>query len=406
MKYILTFFILFSVVSAVPAAQITAFTDTVFTKNNNIQPVVFSGRIAEKETGKTLKNADIIVLDASTREEVAYLQAKADGSFGGSLVPARKYILIADSPNFYRYEAEMTGAELMQPLNIELSPKPGYFFDITVFDGERVNATVNMVQDSRVEIYNHNTREEELVIENNPKAGFNFSFKEGNQYTILVRKKGYLNRRIQVFVDVKDCILCINGMGVEQPDVTDIMLNNNEIGYLLGNIALDTIEIGKTFQIDNIYYDYDKSNIRPDAAKELDKLVTFLRDNPAITVELGAHTDSRGSDEYNMALSGRRAASAVEYIVTQGKVSNAKIESKGYGETRLVNECSNGVPCSAEAHQQNRRTEITITGYDNSDPLDGATLKQIIEVPDIYERMIEKQKREQKAIKELKKRGV
>ena len=400
----------FSVFSYANAEDILLpFKNTVPTSSvsdNNVEPVIFSGRIAEKETGKLLQGADVIILDAATRQEVAYIQAKADGSFGGSLLPARKYILIADSPNFYRYEAEMTGEELMRPLSIELAPKPGYFFDVTVFDGNRVNANVNLVENSRVEIYNHNTREEELVIENNPKAGFNFSFKEGNKYTILVRKKGYLNRRINVFVDVEGCILCINGMGVDQPDVTDIMLNNNEIGYLLGNIALDTIEIGKTFQIDNIYYDFDQSYIRPDAAQELDKLVTFLRDNPAITVELGAHTDSRGSDDYNMALSGRRAASAVEYIVKQGKVSDAKIDSQGYGETQLVNRCANGVQCSEAEHQQNRRTEITITGYDNSDPLDGATLKQIIEVPDIYERMIEKQKREQKMIQELKKKGA
>lgn len=386
-----------------PAAETVA--PPAINTDNTDAPFAFSGRVVTKDMKAALSDCDISILDGGTREMIANCKSDLNGDFRASLVPTRKYILIADAPNYFRYTAEMTGEDLKKPLNIELEPKPGYLFDITVFDGERVYATVNLIENSRVEIYNNSTRKEELVIDDNPKAGFNFSFKEGNHYTILVRKKGYLNRRIQVFVDVEGCILCINGMGVEQPDVTEIMTNNNEIGYLLGNIALDTIEIGKTFQIDNIYYDFDKSDIRPDAARELDKLVTFLRDNPAITVELGAHTDSRGSDEYNMALSGRRAASAVKYIVEQGRVSDAKIESKGYGETELVNQCSNGVQCSEAEHQRNRRTEITITGYDNSDPLDGASLKQMIEDPNIYEKMLEKRKREEKIIKEMKKKG-
>jgi outer membrane protein OmpA-like peptidoglycan-associated protein len=325
-----------------------------------------------------------------------------NGSFYLSLPAAKEYLLVAEKDNYFRSKKRLSPADLTQPITLELEPKPGYFMDVTIFDGQRVNANVNMVEDARVEIYNNTTGEQEVTIEKNPKACFNHSFKEGNHYTMLVRKQGYLNRRVEVYVDINDCILCIDGMGLDRPDVTDIMLRENQIGYLLGNIAMDTIEIGKTFNIENIYYDFDQSYIRPDAAIELDKLVTFLRDNPAIEVELSAHTDSRGSDSYNMSLSGRRAAAAVDYIINQGKVNDTKINSKGYGETRIVNGCSNGVPCSEVQHQQNRRTEIKITGYDNSDPLDGATLKEIIEIPDIYERMIEQRRQEQKLTKKVK----
>lgn len=111
--------------------------------------------------------------------------------------------------------------------------------------------------------------------------------------------------------------------------------------------------------INTIYFDYDKFNIRPDAAKELDKVVAIMKKYPDLKVEAGSHTDSRGPDKYNDILSDRRAKSTVEYIVSKGINAN-RIHGKGYGETQLVNNCSNGVKCSEEAHQLNRRTEFVI----------------------------------------------
>lgn len=125
-------------------------------------------------------------------------------------------------------------------------------------------------------------------------------------------------------------------------------------------IPLEKIEIGKAIELENIYYDLDKSDIRSDAAIELNKLVTILLDNPGIKIELSSHTDSRGSDRYNQRLSQRRAESAVEYIISQG-IEDERITAKGYGETKLVNECRNGVKCSDEEHQRNRRTEFSVT---------------------------------------------
>lgn len=116
---------------------------------------------------------------------------------------------------------------------------------------------------------------------------------------------------------------------------------------------------GRGFRIDNIYYDFDKDNIRPDAALELDKLVAVLNEYPEINIELGSHTDSRGSDAYNLNLSQRRARSAVAYIIKQG-IGQNRITAKGYGETQHVNKCKNGVQCTDEEHQMNRRTEVKI----------------------------------------------
>lgn len=126
-------------------------------------------------------------------------------------------------------------------------------------------------------------------------------------------------------------------------------------------LYLEGVSLNLTLRIENIYYDYDKSDIRPDAAIELNKLVRILNDNPTIKVELGSHCDSRGSYAYNDALSQRRANSAVAYIISQG-ISRDRITAKGYGERVLLNQCSDGVQCSEEEHQWNRRTEFKVTG--------------------------------------------
>ncbi|RBQ01844.1 OmpA family protein [Pedobacter miscanthi] len=128
---------------------------------------------------------------------------------------------------------------------------------------------------------------------------------------------------------------------------------------LTQNLYLESIVIDKAIKIENIYYDFDKWNIRADAAVELDKLVKIMKDNPTIWIELGSHTDSRGKDSYNLNLSQKRAESAVQYIISRG-IDKNRITAKGYGETQLLNKCANGVNCTEEEHQLNRRTEFKI----------------------------------------------
>jgi peptidoglycan-associated lipoprotein len=132
------------------------------------------------------------------------------------------------------------------------------------------------------------------------------------------------------------------------------------------DFELEQIVIQKPIVLENIYYDFDKWEIRPDAAKELDKFVVILNDNPRIRIELGSHTDCRGTYKYNMVLSDKRAKSAVEYLVSRG-IAASRMTWKGYGESVPVNECrcepdkvGPGATCTEEQHQQNRRTEFKV----------------------------------------------
>ena len=128
-------------------------------------------------------------------------------------------------------------------------------------------------------------------------------------------------------------------------------------GSALLEICMEKVDYEKALRLDNIHYDTGKSDIRPDARPELDRLVQFLNDNPEVRVELSSHTDSRSSADYNLKLSQRRADEAKKYIVSKGINAN-RIVSVGYGESRLLNRCADGVECSEEEHQLNRRTEI------------------------------------------------
>ena len=118
-------------------------------------------------------------------------------------------------------------------------------------------------------------------------------------------------------------------------------------------------DLAKIFQIKEIKFDLNKYNIRPDAAAELVKIVEAMKDHPTMKIDIRSHTDSRGSDKYNLILSDKRAKATMEWIVSQGIAKN-RLTAKGYGETQLVNGCKNGVPCSEEEHQQNRRSEFII----------------------------------------------
>lgn len=125
-------------------------------------------------------------------------------------------------------------------------------------------------------------------------------------------------------------------------------------------IVLDKIELNRIFVMENIYYNYNKWDIRADAAKELDKLVQLLVDNPEIKIELGSHTDSVDTDDYNQRLSQRRAESAVAYIVQHG-IAPDRLVAKGYGEAKPIARNTN--PDGTDnpvGRQKNRRTEFKI----------------------------------------------
>ncbi|WP_205504232.1 OmpA family protein [Rufibacter psychrotolerans] len=178
------------------------------------------------------------------------------------------------------------------------------------------------------------------------KGAFTFRLDSASVYSVIAERQGYFAARQSVITQGKTP----PQSQLTQP-VTDIRLT--------ATLTLSKIVRNKAIVVENIFYDYDKANIRPDAAVELDKLVQTLVDNPTITIELSSHTDSRGVDIYNQDLSQRRAQSAVDYIISKG-IDPKRITARGYGESRPV---IRNAKTEAQ-HQQNRRTEFKVTRID------------------------------------------
>ncbi|MBK0370105.1 OmpA family protein [Flavobacterium agrisoli] len=119
-------------------------------------------------------------------------------------------------------------------------------------------------------------------------------------------------------------------------------------------------DLGKCFGIKMIYFDLDKSNITEAAALDLEKILDVLNENPNMKLDIRSHTDSRATKEYNLNLSERRAESTIKWLVKNG-INKSRLTGKGYGESELVNGCSDGVKCSEAEHQMNRRSEFIVT---------------------------------------------
>ncbi|WP_247233137.1 OmpA family protein [Telluribacter sp. SYSU D00476] len=172
-----------------------------------------------------------------------------------------------------------------------------------------------------------------------------YRLEEGKDYVLLVERRGYISRRTPFSMDGRS--------------IPPIFLNKvvTDTTYRV-TVRLDSLELNKTFVLENIYYDLNKYNIRPDAAQELDKLVEVLRDNPTMKIELSSHTDARATDAYNMTLSQQRAESAVNYIVSRG-IDAGRLTARGYGERQLIVQNAR----TEEEHQRNRRTEFKILSY-------------------------------------------
>ncbi|MBL4662175.1 MAG: OmpA family protein [Flavobacteriaceae bacterium] len=118
-------------------------------------------------------------------------------------------------------------------------------------------------------------------------------------------------------------------------------------------------DLGCRLSLQPIYFDFDRYNIRPDAAIELAKILAAMREYPQLVIHIESHTDSRGIDSYNEALSEKRAQSTLSWLVDQG-IDRNRLSAKGYGEYQLQNQCSNGVECTEEEHQLNRRSMFII----------------------------------------------
>jgi outer membrane protein OmpA-like peptidoglycan-associated protein len=178
-----------------------------------------------------------------------------------------------------------------------------------------------------------------LVVNTDSTGTFKILLRPGINYTIYARKAAYFSSaplRIGVPVVNRDSTI--------------------EANIFLSKM----LQKGERFVFRNIYFDYNKADITKSSEAELDKISNFLASHPDVEVEISAHTDTRGNDQFNMKLSQIRALAAVKYLISKG-ISAKRMQAKGYGEFQPINNCVNGRYCTEAEHAQNRRIEMKIT---------------------------------------------
>ena len=143
------------------------------------------------------------------------------------------------------------------------------------------------------------------------------------------------------------------GKSEGEPITVDFYLERNTVSAGFGD------DLSKLLQLSSIYFDYNKYNIRKDSEIEIEKVIAAMVKYPSLKIQVNAHTDSRGKDSYNLWLSQKRAEATVDYMVQNG-IAKDRLTSEGFGETKLINQCANGVECSAAKHEMNRRSEFII----------------------------------------------
>jgi outer membrane protein OmpA-like peptidoglycan-associated protein len=189
-----------------------------------------------------------------------------------------------------------------------------------------------IVVNAQIDLYSNMENMKTQLTDNN--GAFKFSLNPDGEYSMTVNKKGMLPKKVDIAME-----------------------NIGENGDLDLAIEMDSIKVDEVLTM-NIYYEFDKSDIKHTSEIELDKFIAFMKINSNVKIEISAHTDEKGSDVYNLNLSKERARNVMNYLLEEGRIDKKRIISKGYGESMLLIKNAQ----AEDEHQKNRRTEIKIIG--------------------------------------------
>lgn len=326
-------------------------------------PVFLAGTVKDSTSQEIVSNTRIEVLDENGAI-IASIVADEKGSFKLEVEKNKKYVIAYKSEGYNAVKQTVaipstakgtieTVAILAKPAPEPIAEVEAIGFGLSCYITE---ANTNLALDS-VEItlvdpitkkvfLKRFTEKNGTITEMLANAQLNDSL----AYTITLKKKGYFTK----VLDFKKQLTKPGIVGIHE--ALDLTLTKMEEG----------MDLAKVFKINPIYFDVNKFNIRPDAAEELNKIITIMNENPTLVIELGSHTDCRAPIAYNERLSDRRAKASANYIKAKIK-KPARIFGKGYGESQLITNCPcEGEvisTCSDEEHQLNRRTEFKIIKF-------------------------------------------
>ncbi len=301
----------------------------VYTIDTNIvaENVLFKGMLNSE--GKKMSNVSLKLYNGDSLQQTA----KSDGMglFQFTLnTQVPEYTIFASKPGYESKEITLITSDYKNTntaiIRIEMIEKER--LDVNGVIKSRDTVIVN----AQIDLYSNMEDMKTQLTDNN--GAFKFSLNPDGEYSMTVNKKGMLPKKVDVAIE-----------------------NIGENGDLDLAIEMDSIKVNEVLTM-NIYYEFDKSDIKHASELELDKFIAFMKINQSIQIEISAHTDEKGTDAYNLNLSKERARNVMNYLLEEGRINKKRIISKGYGESMLLIKNAQ----AEDEHQKNRRTEIKIIG--------------------------------------------
>lgn len=292
-------------------------------------------------------NATNYVEDPANKEK--YL-SNAEGIVNYKLSKDHEYSFIVKRKGYKDAKAAFTTQGLTESKKVQFGIPLEALPACLALDGKAVNQSASdyPLSNVAVNLTNMCTGETEEIITDNT-GEYHFCLTCGCSYTLSGDKKNFIGDKQDFTLNKADCPSSL------RKDLNLVFQKRN------AENPNNPYQEGMVIELKNVYYDFNKSNIRSDAASDLDTLVTLLKEHPDMEIELGSHTDARGSDAYNLKLSQQRADAAIEYIASKG-IDRKRLKGVGYGETVPRKNCIKD--CTELEFQSNRRTEVKITKLD------------------------------------------
>ncbi len=311
--------------------------------------------VKDIETKIILPNSDVSLID-ELGKTVGHVKSNEKGEAKFSVLPGKNYKIKSVKEGYKENTNELKNDEITKMGNVAkelLLIKKMYGLHGLIADAEKLTP----IDQVRVSITDVTDKKNVLSFVTSKEGDFKHIYTDKGigddlSYIVKLEKEGYMTK-------IQKVDLMISKEGYV---MLDEMINLKMYKIKLG------ADLAKMIDLRPIYFDLGKYNITPASATELDKIVAIMKENPSMTIELGSHTDCRGSALSNASLSDKRAKSSAAYIVSKG-ITSTNISGKGYGESKLINgcKCEGKIvsKCTEDEHAQNRRTEFKIVKIKN-----------------------------------------
>ena len=311
------------------------------TQNINLTPVgcvqTISGFIFNKNTGIQLDNVEVSLYQDNLLIEKQ--KVKLYSKYNFKITCNENYKITAQIEGFETTEIDISTNDLTS-INLSKDIALIPFKCVQLLTGVVLNdETKDPLPYSQIKVFNENSIID--TIQSDANANFKYELNCKTNYQFIISLINYKNSVTQIQTSNKPNDVIFKEFLIES------------------NVEFVTVRNNKMAKTKPIYFDLNQDAIRPDAAIELTKVVDLMNKYPSMKIEIKSHTDSRAPDNYNLDLTNKRAESSINYIISKG-IDSKRISGRGYGETELLNKCSNGVKCTDAEHEQNRRMEFIV----------------------------------------------